>query len=57
MSDELKKDIVDGRIINWENLSLNQLKDMKEEYKKKEKEILAKIDKELKKEDDDEYSL
>ena len=47
MSEELKKDIIDGKIIDWNNLSDEELKKMKKQYEQKEKEILAKINKEL----------
>lgn len=49
MEDELKKDIIDGKIIDWSKLSPEELMKMKAEYQKKEKDLLKKIDNELKK--------
>lgn len=53
MNDELKRDIIDGKIIDWRNLSLEELKKMKQECKQKEKDILDKINKTLEREADD----
>lgn len=50
MREELKRDIVDGRIIDWSKLSVEELKKMKKEYKEKEEELLKKIDEQLKEE-------
>ena len=47
MEKELKRDIVDGKIIDWSKLSKEELISMKTEFEKKEKELLKKIDKEL----------
>lgn len=46
-TNELKKDIVDGKIIDWSKLSKEELLALKEQFKNKEKEILRKIDEEL----------
>ena len=43
----LKKDIIDGRIIDWSKLSTEELKRMKKAYEERENEIRMKIDKEL----------
>ena len=48
MSEELKRDIIDGRIIDWNKLSIDELKKMKKEYEEKEKMLLKKIDEQLK---------
>ena len=55
MSEEkdLNRDIIDGKIIEWNNLSSEELKKMKEEYKNKEKELLKKINEELEPDEDD----
>ena len=53
MEEDLGTDIVDGKIINWNNLTVEELKKMKSQYEEKERQILKKIDKELNKEDDD----
>ncbi len=45
---KLGSDIIDGKIINWDDLTQEQLKELKLKYEKKQKEILAKIEKELK---------
>ena len=50
MREELKRDIIDGRIIDWSKLSDEELKKMKKEYKEKEDELLKKIDEQLKEE-------
>ena len=50
MREELKRDIIDGRIIDWSKLSFEELKKMKKEYKEKEDELLKKIDEQLKEE-------
>lgn len=47
MENELKRDIIDGKIIDWTKLSEKELLAMKAQYEKKERELLAKIDKEL----------
>lgn len=49
MSEELRKDIVDGKIVDWQKLEVSELEKMKEKLQAKEKEILAKIDEELEK--------
>ena len=35
MSEELKKDIVDGKIIDWSKLSVKELQEMKLKFKEK----------------------
>lgn len=47
MESDLKKDIIDGRIIDWSKLSTEELKRMKKAYEERENEIQMKIDKEL----------
>jgi hypothetical protein len=47
MESDLKKDIIDGRIIDWSKLSTEELKRMKKAYEERENEIRTKIDKEL----------
>ncbi len=47
MESDLKKDIIDGRIIDWSKLSAEELKRMKKAYEERENEIRMKIDKEL----------
>ena len=47
MESDLKKDIIDGRIIDWIKLSTEELKRMKKAYEERENEIRMKIDKEL----------
>lgn len=47
MERDLKKDIIDGRIIDWSKLSTEELKRMKKAYEERENEIRMKIDKEL----------
>ena len=47
MESDLKKDIIDGRIIYWSKLSTEELKRMKKAYEERENEIRMKIDKEL----------
>ena len=47
MDEELKRDIIDGKIIDWSKLSKKELEDMKAKFEKKEKDLLEKIDKEL----------
>ena len=47
MESDLKKDIIDGRIIDWSKLSTEELKRMKKAYEERENEIRMKIDKEL----------
>ena len=52
MEEELKRDIIDGKIIDWSKLSKKELSDMKEKFEKKEKDLLEKIDKELTNDDE-----
>ena len=47
MEKELKRDIVDGKIIDWSKLSQEELTAMKKELEKKEEKLLNKINKEL----------
>ena len=47
MESDLKKDIIDGRIIDWSKLSTEELKRMKKAYEERENVIRMKIDKEL----------
>lgn len=47
MESDLKKDIIDGRIIDWSKLNTEELKRMKKAYEERENEIRMKIDKEL----------
>ena len=47
MESDLKKDIIDGRIIDWSKLSTEELKRMKKAYEERENKIRMKIDKEL----------
>lgn len=47
MESDLKKDIIDGRIIDWSKLSVEELKRMKKAYEERENKIRMKIDKEL----------
>ncbi len=56
MSEELGRDIVEGRIVDWTKMSTEELKKMRASAKEKEKAILNKINKELE-QDDDEVSL
>ena len=50
MREELKRDIIDGKIIDWRKLSVEELKKMKKEYKEKEEKLLKKINDMLKEE-------
>ena len=43
MSEELGRDIVDGKIIDWTKMSTEELKKIKETVKENEKAILKKI--------------
>ncbi len=56
MEEELGKDIVDGKIVDFSKMSIEELREMKEKLKKQEKAILDKINKELE-QDDDELGL
>lgn len=47
MSEELKRDIVDGKIIDWSKLSVKELQEMKLKFKEKETNLLNQINKEL----------
>ena len=47
MESDLKKDIIDGRIIDGSKLSAEELKRMKKAYEERENKIRMKIDKEL----------
>lgn len=47
MESDLKKDIIDGRIIDWSKLRAEELKRMKKAYEERENKIRMKIDKEL----------
>ena len=47
MESDLKKDIIDGRIIDWSKLSTEELKRMKKAYEERENAIRMNIDKEL----------
>lgn len=50
---ELKRDIIDGKIIDWSKLSKDELIALKEQFKKKEEGLLKKINEELSAEDDE----
>ena len=47
MESDLKKDIIDGRLIDWSKLSTEELKRMKKAYEERENKIRMEIDKEL----------
>jgi hypothetical protein len=51
MGDELKKDIIDGKMIDWSILSVDELKKMRAEAKAEEQEYLSKINKLLEQDD------
>lgn len=48
MEDKLGSDMIDGKFVDWDNMTQEELKKMKLEYEKKQKEILRKINEELK---------
>lgn len=50
-TEELGKDIIDGKIIDWSQLSTEELIALKEKLQKTQDEILKKIDEELTSED------
>lgn len=52
MDEELKKDIIDGKIIDWSKLSQEELLAMKAKFKEREQELLKKINKELDSDDE-----
>ena len=41
-------DIIDDRIIDWDKMSVEQIKELRDSIKEKERKIRNKIDKELK---------
>ncbi len=45
-------DFIDGQMINWDNMSIEQLQEMKAKLKKKEADLLKKIDAQLDAEDE-----
>ena len=47
MDDELGRDIVDGRIVDWSKMSVEELNKLRIKIKEKEIEIRNKINKEL----------
>lgn len=49
MSEELGRDIVEGKIIDWSKMSIEEIKEMISRMKRKEEDILDKINKELEK--------
>lgn len=48
MEDKLGIDMIDGKFVDWDNMTQEELKEMKLKYEKKQKEILRKINEELK---------
>ena len=53
MEDKLGSDMIDGKFVDCDNMTQEELKEMKLKYKKREEEILRKINEELKLKDDD----
>lgn len=51
-TNELKRDIIDGKIIDWSKLSKDELITLKDQFKKKEKGLLKKINDELSSDND-----
>lgn len=47
MEDELGSDMIDGKFVKWDDMSVEELKKLRLKLKEKEKKILDKIDKEL----------
>ena len=47
MDNDQKKDIIDGKIVNWDNLSLKELEEIREKVNKNIHELLKQIDKEV----------
>ena len=50
MEDKLGSDMIDGKFVDWDNMTQEELQKMKLKYKKREEEIL---NEELKLKDDD----
>ena len=48
MESEFKTEFIDGKFINLDKLSIDELKKLKAEYEEKEKQIIKKIDDALK---------
>ena len=48
MEDKLGSDMIDGKFVDWDNMTQEELQKMKLKYKKREEEILRKINEELK---------
>ena len=44
MEDTLKTDIIDGQLVDWRKLSIEELEKMQEEAEKKEEEIMQEIE-------------
>lgn len=47
MEEKMSKEIINGRIVNLEKMTVEELKKLRETLKKEEKAILDEIDKEL----------
>lgn len=47
MEDGLGNDMIDGKFINWDDMSVEELKKLRLKLKEKERKILDKIDEEL----------
>ena len=45
-------DFIDGQMVDFDSMSIEQLKAMREKLKKREKELLAKINEQLKDDED-----
>lgn len=43
MEETLNTDIIDGKMINWEKLSNEEIKELKSQAESKEKEIIQKL--------------
>lgn len=43
MEETLKTDIIDGKMINWEKLSIEEIKELRQNAENKEKEIIGNI--------------
>ena len=43
MEETLKTDIIDGKMINWEKLSIEEIKELRQNAENKEQEIIGNI--------------
>lgn len=47
MGQESKRDIIDGQIVNWDDMNIEDMEKLRDRLRQREKEIIEKINKHL----------